>query len=215
MDLADPAVSNQLAGAAEIPVRTLLAARLPHDLVCLDSLDHGPALGNRQRERLLAVDVFLRPRSVHGDQGMPVVRGTDVDRVDVLAADDIAKIFVALTALVLVVPVDLANSRLTPADRAAPIARPLLVYIADGDDTHPLVAQEAAHPVGAVITGADKADRRLIARGILPHERNSGDRRNRDCGSGSLLQKATAGIRTRAHDVLLSLIVNGPRRALS
>ena len=215
MDLADPAVSNQLAGAAEVPVRALLASRLPDDLVFLHSIGHRPALGYRQRERLLAIDILLGARRVDRDQGVPVIGSPYIDRVDVLASDDVAKILIALAALVLVVPVDPADGRLAAANRAGPITRPLLVDITDRDHAHPLVSQEATHPVGTIVAGSDEPDRRLIAGRVLPHQWNGRDGWDRDRRAGGLLQKATAGIRTLTHDELLSSIFNSLKHALS
>src|SRR5262249_13385199 len=98
--LADPTLADQVAGAAGVGGRALLAARLEHDAVPGDGRAHGAPLGDGQGERLLAVDVLLRlARLNHGD-GVPVVRRADLDRVDVLAPEHLAKVHEGVAAAI-------------------------------------------------------------------------------------------------------------------
>ena len=60
----------------------------------LGDLDHGLALGDGQRQRLLAVDVLALAHGVDGDQGVPVVGRGDDDGVDVLAVEQLAEVLV-------------------------------------------------------------------------------------------------------------------------
>ena len=51
-------------------------------------LDHRPALGHRVREGLLHVDVLARLGGLDEREAVPVLRGGDQHRVDVLAIED-------------------------------------------------------------------------------------------------------------------------------
>src|SRR6266852_1611953 len=58
LDLAKPAVANQLAGQAEARVRTLLTAHLKDGLLVSSSLEENFAFVDGQCERLFAIDVL-------------------------------------------------------------------------------------------------------------------------------------------------------------
>ncbi len=90
--VADPAVAHQLAGAAEPPVRTLLAAGLENDVRLVDRVAHRAALGDRERQRLLAVDVLLGLAGLDDHDRVPVVGSADLDGVDIRRPEDLAKI---------------------------------------------------------------------------------------------------------------------------
>ena len=98
--VADAAVADQLAGAAETLVRALLAAGLEDDLRLVDRVAHRAAFGDRERQRLLAVDVFLGLARLDDHDRVPVVRSADFDGVDVVAAQDFAEIGAGVAAAV-------------------------------------------------------------------------------------------------------------------
>src|SRR5262249_30289340 len=60
-ELADPAVADELAAVTEAAVGSLLAAGLEDDAGLAHRVAHGAAFGDRERQRLLAVDVLLGP----------------------------------------------------------------------------------------------------------------------------------------------------------
>ena len=118
LQVADPAVADQLAGAAESLVGTLLAAGLEDDLGLVDRVAHRAALGDRQRQRLLAVDVLPGLAGRDDRDRVPVVRRADLDGVDVVPAQDLAVIDVGLAAAV--GPGAALASRSAPRPAAAP-----------------------------------------------------------------------------------------------
>src|SRR5262249_50033487 len=85
LQIADPAVADQLAGAAEIAVGTLLAAGLENAAMLLDRVRHGSALGDGQRERLLAINVLAGAGGGDDRDGVPVIRRANNHSVHVLA----------------------------------------------------------------------------------------------------------------------------------
>src|SRR5690606_1968738 len=122
---------------------------------------HRPALGDGQRERLLAINVFARLARLDDRDGVPVVRRADLDGVDVVAAENLAKIDVRLTTGIAarssplgVMVLDEPFGGITATDLAVPVAGTLAVDVADGDDLHTLVAQEAADVVEPLVAGA-------------------------------------------------------------
>ena len=102
LDLAQPAAPDDLGRLAEIAedVGPLLAAGLEDAVVLPGRVDAPLALGQRQRERLLAVDVLARLHRLDRRDRVPVLGRGDADRVDVLAADQLAEVGVRGAALV-------------------------------------------------------------------------------------------------------------------
>jgi len=80
---ADPLVAHQFAAKAEVLRRALPTSRLPDASVAVHGIDDGAALWDRQRQRFFAVDVLARPDAGQGQQGVPVVRDRDAERVDI------------------------------------------------------------------------------------------------------------------------------------
>src|SRR5262249_42303235 len=99
-ELADPAVADQLAGLPEARVAALLAAGLEDALGVAPRRDEALALVDRQRERLLAVDVLARLEGGEVDQRVPVVGGAVDDDMDVLALQQLTEVLVDRRALV-------------------------------------------------------------------------------------------------------------------
>ena len=181
-------------------IGALLAAALEDALVLLDRVAHGPALGDGQRQRLLAIDVLAGLRRQDDGHGVPVVRRADQDGVDVLAIEQFAEIDEGVAALVLarllvggVMLLDETPGRFTAGDGAIPVAGAFAVDVADGHDLHAVIAEEAAHVVEALIAGADDAEIDALARGrlALQAEGRGGD--DQRCGGdGGLAEKLPA-----------------------
>src|SRR5258707_14909825 len=57
LELADAPIPNQLAGEPKIPIAALLAAHLENGFVLFDGLHQPLAFINRERQRLLAVNI--------------------------------------------------------------------------------------------------------------------------------------------------------------
>src|SRR5208282_152307 len=134
LEIADPAVANQLASAAEVVVGPLLAARLEDHVVLANRVAHGAALDDGERQGLLAVDVFPRLAGLDHRDRVPVVRCADLDGVDIVAAQDLAEIDACVAAAIgpgeLVRGVMLLDQTLrrgTPADFAVPVSGALAV----------------------------------------------------------------------------------------
>ena len=79
-----------------VEFRSLHRADLEHSTRLLDDPLDELALVDRQRQRLLAIDVFAREHRLDGDLGVPVIRGGDHHRIDVLAVKDLAVILVSI-----------------------------------------------------------------------------------------------------------------------
>jgi hypothetical protein len=96
LDLADASGAHERDGQEEDPV--VIAALLGADLHDAARLLGDPAerlaLVDRQRQRLLAVDVLARLHGVDADLGVPVVGRADDDGVDVLAVEELAVVLV-------------------------------------------------------------------------------------------------------------------------
>ena len=146
LDLADASGTHQRDGQEEDPVviAPLLGADL-HDAARLlgDPAEH-LALVDRQRQRLLAVDVLARLHGVDADLGVPVVGRADDDGVDVLAVEELAVVLVDVGLPFADVLVSLARSACR------------LVDVADGEEV--AVAGGPPGVARALATGADQAE---------------------------------------------------------
>ena len=89
---ADHTLAHGLAKAREEGGRAPLTAGLQHALVHAHGLQHLLAVAHGQPQRLLAIDVFARRRSLDRLDGMPVVRRDDGHRIDVAARQQLAEI---------------------------------------------------------------------------------------------------------------------------
>ena len=94
--LANTAVTNQLAGQAELRVRTLLAAVLEDDVVAFHGIDHCTAFVDGQRHRLFAVDVFSCTGRHNAHAGVPMRRRRDQHGVDVRAFQHFTEVFIRI-----------------------------------------------------------------------------------------------------------------------
>ncbi len=100
MQLADPAVADQLAGEGEAAFAATLGAVLKNAAVTLHRRAHGPAFGQGYAQRLLAEHVLAAGGRGHGLHGVPVVRRADRHRVDVAAGQELAEIVVGRAAMI-------------------------------------------------------------------------------------------------------------------
>ena len=81
-------------------------------MILLDGAHDGLLFGNRVRQRLFAVDIFLASRSLGGDNLMPVVGHGDHDGIDIVTSQQLAIIVVALAVLVPVSVINLLDGSL-------------------------------------------------------------------------------------------------------
>ena len=94
-------IPHEFTGQPKARRTPLLRARLQHDSALLHSPDEPAPFVNGKRERLLAINIFARPRRAEIHQRVPVVgRGVN-DDVHIVAFEDLAKIAVDLRHLAL------------------------------------------------------------------------------------------------------------------
>ena len=177
VQLADTAVAHQLANAAIFGRGALLAAGLPNNARAFDLADDPASLGDGERQRLLAIDMFPGPRRGDRDVGVPMVGRPDVNRVEVFRGEQFAEVFVRRAAFSAVVLVDQPPGGLAASHRPLPIARAFTVDVTDGDDADTLVFHKALDPARAVIPGADETDGHLVAWRVLSEHRAGDDGR--------------------------------------
>jgi hypothetical protein len=96
LELSDAAGADEVAGEAEADVAALLGAGLQDSVVLLLDREQPLALVDRERQRLLAVNVLAGLHGGHGDQRVPVVDGGADDHVEVLLLDELAEVGVGL-----------------------------------------------------------------------------------------------------------------------
>ena len=95
-DLADRPLAHQLAGVLVDRHEALLRPDLEHPVVFLHRTDQVPALGHRERHRLLAVDVAAGLEHAGDGQNPGVGRGLDEDGVELLLLEHRPVILVEL-----------------------------------------------------------------------------------------------------------------------
>ena len=88
-DLAEPALVDQLLGERDGGHAAVVVPDRVRHAGLLDRVDHLLALGQVHRQRLLAEDHLAGLGRGDGDLGVRVVGRADVDRVDVLALDQL------------------------------------------------------------------------------------------------------------------------------
>ena len=86
----DGATAGQFAGGAELFGAALLATSLDYPVVLAGGVHHGAAIGNGEAERFFAIHILASLAGVHGEERMPMVRGGDHHRIDVLAVEKLA-----------------------------------------------------------------------------------------------------------------------------
>ena len=168
---ADAAVADQLARVAARAARAPLAAALEDAAVAVHGADHRLAVGDRERERLLAVDVLARFRGGDDDARVPVVRRRHGNRVNVLAGEQLAEVlggedaFVGAIALLgRVVAFDGLPGGGEAAVPALLVAAAAGVHVAQRGDLHLGMAEERPQVAVPLAAEADAAHHDAAAR---------------------------------------------------
>ena len=98
--MTDGSILNHIDRSLELFAGTLLATYLKHTFVITYSLHHSQAFGDRIRQRFLAIYVFSGLTRMDGSQSMPMVRGSDLDSIDILTLQQILVKLILITTLV-------------------------------------------------------------------------------------------------------------------
>ena len=169
--LADASVSHELGRVPELRRRALLASDLENPAGAVHRVAQGATLGDRQRRRLLQVDVLPRLHGVNGDQRVPVIGRADDDRVDVLVRQQLAIVAVGGHPVVLLAGL----LRVVIVDERPRIFDAMAVEIAGRHDPRAVVLPEARQIVAARDPSvADRADVDAIGRAQLAPSTDDG-----------------------------------------
>src|SRR5215510_12913904 len=128
--MSDPSVADKLGGVAKLWGGPLLAADLQYATRATNRVAKRPALGDRQRSRLLEVHILACLDRMDRRNSVPVVGSADDDRVDFFIRQHLTIVsisghaVVALTGLLGVIVVDQLSGFLDP----------VTIQIADRDD---------------------------------------------------------------------------------
>ena len=154
---ADAAVADVLDGAAEVAVEfgALLAAGLEHDVVVARRLHHRARFGDRQRQRLFAIDVLASASGEDRGDGVPVIRRADDDGVDIAAIQQFAEIDVCGATAI---GAGLAFLGVGTMHALDGVLAANAVHVADGDDLRAAVAEEALEMSAIHHADADEAE---------------------------------------------------------
>ncbi len=190
--LSDPPAADQFAGEAEVALAALLAAGLKHAAVSSHRRDHVPGLADRQRQRLLAVDVLAGPGRRARDDRVPVVGRGNQDGVDVLSLQQTLELVVLVAALE---RAGLPIGGVLLLDLLLRIAALDGVDVADGDHLDLLVIEEAAKMAAAHVSDPDESDRDSLARGLpaAPPQRGRRDEIGGGYGGRHPLEERSTG----------------------
>ena len=186
MDLADPAVADDLGGLAEGAFAALLRADLEDGAVLALEVAEDAALAHGEGQRLLAEDVLAVAHGHGGDGRMPVVGGDDHHRVDVGAGDQLFEVIDREAALV-VATVLFGVGLLDPALRVLAL---FLDDVADADDLHVIAAQRVPEVSAHLQAHADADEVDPVARRVLAEDRGRDDGRQRDGRADGGLEEA-------------------------
>ncbi len=166
-----------------------------HDAVVLaGSVDHRAAFHERDRQRLLDVDVLARLAGGDHLDRVPVVGGGDHDGVDVLAIEQDSKILDAGdVAFELRNPgnplAQTGESRVEPIVGAGQVR---LIDIAQGDDLGVGMSEEPSEELAAAVADADKAKPQPIVGSEHPARRHAHRRGRGSRGLDGCLRKGTS-----------------------
>ncbi len=200
LDLAQPPVAHEFAGLAKFTGRTLHAARLEHPVVAAHGVHHRARLGDRQRQRLLAIDVLLRVGRGDHVQRVPVIRRGDDHGVNVLAREQIAEILVlraslerTLVRLFAVVILHQFFGVLTARG----------IHIAHGHHLRFLAVQEPIEQAAILFAHADETERDPVAGtlGGRPGEARTDQRRGERQRGGGFEELAAGEVVVRVHEI--------------
>ena len=152
-ELAEFAGAGHLDGPHEIRAVAPLGAGLVDPAGPAERIGQRPALLDRHRAGLLAVDVLARAGRLDGQRRVPEFRRGDDDGVDVRAGQHFLVVGVHHAVAVLVALIDQLLDEL-PA---------LFLQVADGDEPGVLVAQHGIHGGHSAAADPDAGDRDLVA----------------------------------------------------
>jgi len=171
VEFADAAVAHEVAAHAARLAAAPLAAALEDSAVTLDRVGHGSTFDYAVAQRLLAIYVLAASGCGDGNERMPMIRGGDHDSVDILAAQKIAEVAIAVTApvrsgrgLLGVVFFDQIHRRAQSPMPIFLIVAAALVRIADRNDLNIGLAQEVLQIDCTHAADADSAHGDPIAR---------------------------------------------------
>ena len=205
LDFADDTVAHQFAGHAKLARGTLHRAGLQNGLVLFHRLHHLDRLVDVVRERLLAVNILAGVHRGDGLDGMPQVRRGDAHRVDVVARDQLAKVDIGLTVLVIVTLVGGVTGGVATGG----------VAVRNGHADDVFVAHKPSLKTPVLDAHANETDGYLVIRLDLGRP-DSGRQDERRAGNRRGLEKTTTGNRMGLHagkvpkpPQLKSLILNG------
>ena len=193
-DLADEALADELAADVVFDLRPLLAAALEHAAVFAHRLHHQPALADRQRHRLLGIDILAGLARVDARQRTPVLRRRGDDRVNILPLEHLPVVLVDLRLVV--------RRLLARADE---------IDVGDGDDARVLGFARRAEQPAALPARADHGDADALVgaagrRG--QDERTGGERR---AAGEAAADEGPARDKSAAH-ACCSMVTRSPRR---
>src|SRR5262249_49930124 len=148
-DLADTAATEEVGRLLAPGRRAALDADLDDAFVRPCRLDHGAALGDAQRQRLLDADVLAGLAGVGGHQGVAGVGSADDDGVEVATVEELA-----VVAELLRVGTNLLGGEVDVG----------LIDVAHGDDVGILVLQKGVEDLVAAVAQADESQADALAR---------------------------------------------------
>ena len=101
----------------------------------------------------------------------------DVDAVDVVSCNHLAKVLESEAGSVAVVFVHDSERGLAAAYGSVPVPSARAIHVANDEDAHAPVPQEPLHPVRAVVARADESDRELVAGSVRSQHSGRNDSR--------------------------------------
>ena len=192
---AERAVLARINRLLEFPIGVVSAAveAHGHNLIgILLRVDHRAALGNRRRQRLLAIDILARLDCVNRHDRMPVVRRRNADGIDVLVGKELPVVGIEIDLSGLdhldklrLLRLDL--SLLVPKRRDASLEAPLeelrievvevafkerLVDVAERGHLDLRILHEDVKKLGAAVADTDEAHADLLLRARLQDVRH-------------------------------------------
>ena len=196
---ADASVQHKFAGMTKTLAGALLATGLEHNPCLLYGIAHGPPFPDGKRERFLPVNVLAGAGGGDNRNGVPVIRCGNHDRINIVAGQQLAKIFVPFTGGVLPGTYLLASEKVYnllrrfPARIAAvPVPGACPVYVADTRNLNLLSLKERSHMTGSHIARTDESKRNAIA-GSRAAGASEGGRRN-NAGQSKASGKERTGL---------------------
>ena len=125
-----------------------------HNPLMLARRGHGrPPFGDVMTDRLLAIDVFPRLAGENGLNGVPMIRGSDDDGVNVFPIEDLAEIDEWFRTIILAL-----------LNKGRRLIKPLLINVADGGGLNVRQRHGDIEQLLTAAAAADKGDGHLLVR---------------------------------------------------